>query len=138
MDTLHVPTLIQWLKDLSATKNPTNYQLTEAWQIAQTLHGIRYPIDQAHLDTIRRDVVSYLARSENKWNQPAERFDPHRHVLVPTRKRLQSWTEIDLTPELSWSLLLAGRTIPNRLVKLLRVALGRQHTNLKRLLTAGV
>lgn len=132
-DTLHVPTLIQWLKDLGSLRSPTNFQLTEAWQIAQTLHSIRFPIDQEHLDNVRRDIMAYLARSDNKWNQPA--FDPHRHVIVPSTKRIKDWTEIDLTPELSWSVLLAGRTVPNRLVKALRGALGRQHNNLKQLLT---
>jgi hypothetical protein len=47
---------------------------------------------------------------------------------------MTSWTEIDLTPELSWSIELTGRTVPNKLVKSLRTNLGRQHSNLKRLL----
>ena len=133
-NTLHVPTLVQWLKDLSATKQPTNFQLTEAWQIAQTLHGIRFPVDQEHLDNIRRDIVSYLARSDNAWSRPHDRFDPHTHAIIPSAKRMKSWTEIDLTPELSWSLLLAGRTVPNKLVKALRTALAKQHSNLRLLL----
>ena len=131
-NTLHVPTLVQWLKDLSSTKAPTNFQLTEAWQIAQTLHGIRFPIDQEHLDNIRRDIVSYLARSDNEWSRPGDNLQLH--AIVPSRRRLKSWSEIDLTPELSWSVLLAGRTVPNKLVKLLRKALTKQQDNLKSIL----
>lgn len=133
-NTLHVPTLVQWLKDLSATKSPTNFQLTEAWQIAQTLHGIRFPIDQENLDKARRAIVRTLSSGDNKWSRPIDRFDPHTHAIVPSAKRLKSWTEIDLTPELSWSLLLAGRTVPNKLVKALRTALAKQHSNLRLLL----
>jgi hypothetical protein len=129
-DTLHIPTLIHWLKDFNSAKNPTNFQLIEAWQIAQTLHGICYPEDQKRLDQARRDIMSYLARSENQWNDS--------HTIVPSRRRLRSWTEVELTPELSWSTLLAGRTVPNALVKRLRTALGHQHANLKRILIHGV
>jgi hypothetical protein len=134
-DTVHVPTLVRWLKDLSTAKTPSTFQLTEAWQIAQTLHGIRYPVDQENLDNVRRDIVSYLARSDNLWSSPPKvNFDPHSHMIVPSRHRLRSWTEIDLTPELSWSLVIAGRTVPNKLVKALKTALGKQHANLKLLL----
>jgi hypothetical protein len=131
-DTLHVPTLIQWLKDLSSLKSPTNYQLEEAWQLAQTLATLRFPADQEKLDNIRRDIMRYLAHSDNNWNQPT--FDPRRHIIAPSARRIKSWTEIELTPELSWSMLLAGKTVPNKLVKSLRAALGTQHNNLKRLL----
>lgn len=135
-DTLHVPTLIQWLKDLSSLKSPTNYQLEEAWQIAQTLASLVFPADQEKLDNIRRDIMSYLSRSDNKWNRAADgpTFDTHRHIIAPSRRRLTSWTEIELTPELSWSMLLAGKTVPSKLVKALRASLGQQHNNLKRLL----
>jgi hypothetical protein len=131
-DTLHVPTLSRWLYDLSQLKNPTNFQLMEAWQIAQTLHGIVHPIEQRSLDDARRDVVRSLARSDNEWSKPRENL--HQHMIVPSSHRLEHWTEIDLTPELSWSMTFAGRTVPSALVKKLRVALGRQHTNLKRLM----
>lgn len=131
-DTLHIPTLTRWLKDLSAIKDPTNFQLVEAWQIAQTLHGIRHREDQEKLDNARRDVVSYLSRSDNKWSRPGDNL--HSHTIVMSRKRLRSWTEVELTPELSWSMLLAGKTVPNKLVKALRVALAKQHSNLRLLL----
>jgi hypothetical protein len=131
-DTVHVPTLVQWLKDLSSIREPTNFQLIEAWQIAQTLHGCRHPADQEHLDAIRRQIVRYLSTTENPWNKRYQ--DPHTHIVVPSTRKLRSWTEIDLTPELSWSMQMAGRTIPNRLVKLLRVALGKQHNNIKAIL----
>jgi hypothetical protein len=137
-DTVHVPTLVNWLKDLTATKSPTRFQLVEAWQVAQTLHGIRYPLDQENLDNVRRDIVRYLANTDNQWNQPSDGFDPHRHVLSPSHKKLTSWTEVELTPELSWSTDLAGRTVPNKLVKALRTALGRQHANLRLLLSRGL
>jgi hypothetical protein len=127
-DTLNVPTLIYWLKDFNSAKHPTNFQLTEAWQIAQTIHGCRFAADQEKLDNARRDIMSYLARSENQWNRSDS------HAIIPSRRRLQSWTEIELTPELSWSMLLAGKTVPNKLVKSLRIALAKQHSNLKELL----
>lgn len=131
-DTLHVPTLTQWLYDLSQIKEPTNFQLMEAWQIAQTLHGIVYPFDQQQLDEVRRDIVRYLAGSDNAWSKPRENLQSH--VIIPSIRKLRSWTEIDLTPELSWSMALAGKTVPNKLVKHLRVMLGRQHTNLMKLM----
>lgn len=136
-DTVHVPTLIRWLRELSSAKTPTNPQLVEAWQVAQTLHTIRYPTDQENLDNVRRDVVRYLANTDNPFNQPRHHADHLRsHTILPSRRRLTAWTEIELTPELSWSIELAGRTVPNTLVKRLRAALGRQHANLKRLLQA--
>lgn len=131
-DTLHPPTLARWLYDLSSLKEPTNFQLMEAWQIAQTLNGIAFPEDQAKLDDARREIMSYLARSDNQWNRPGDNL--HRHVIAPSRRRLKNWTEIELTPELSWSMALAGKTVPNALVKRLRIALGRQHVNLMRLM----
>jgi len=136
-DTLHVPTLARWLYDLSQIKEPSNYQLEEAWQIAQTLHGIVYTKDQQNLDDARRAIVKHLAGSDNEWSRrrddkPGENLQSH--MSVPSRRRLKSWVEIDLTPELSWSILLAGRSVPTPLVKKLRLHLGRQHTNLRQLL----
>jgi hypothetical protein len=131
-NTLHIPTLAGWLYNLSQLKDPTNYQLEEAWQIAQTLAALAFPEDQRALDDIRRAIVSALARTENEWSRPRENLQSH--TIIPSAKRLKHWTEIDLTPELSWSIGLAGRTVPSALVKKLRVALGRQHTNLKRLM----
>jgi hypothetical protein len=131
-NTVHIPTLTQWLRDLTGVKNPTNYQLVEAWQIAQTLHGILYPVDQQKLDDARRNIVSYLSRSDNKWSRPGDNL--HSHTIVPSRTRIKTWLEIELTPELSWSIALTGKTVPNKFVKSLRIALGKQHNNLKHVL----
>jgi hypothetical protein len=134
-DTLHIPTLIRWLKELSAIKEPSNYQLTEAWCVAQTLHTIRYPADQIKLDDCRRAIMSHLSRTENEWNKPKHERGYEQHLIVPSTRKIRSWTEIELTPELSWSTLLAGATVPTRLVKRLRGLHGRQLTNIKELLT---
>jgi len=128
-DTVHIPTLCRWLKELTKGSMPTKFQIIEAWQIAQTIHGLRHADDQRALDDARRDIMSWLSRTENPWNKPGDNLQVH--IITPSIRRLRSWTDVELTPELSWSVEYSGRTVPTNLVRRLRRCLGKQHANLK-------
>ena len=126
--------MLRHLSLLASTPEPTRFQLIEAWQIAQALHGACWPRDQERLDAIRRQIIQqYLCPESGPAHGSHKSDNLRKHIVIPKAKPMRSWLEIELSPELTWSSSITWKQVPSALVKRLRLELTRQKLNLKSL-----
>jgi len=129
--------MLRHLSLLASMSEPTRFQLIEAWQIAQALHGSLYPRDQERLDAIRRQIIQqHLSPDSDRpavLRTPGKSDNLRKHMLIPKNRPFRSWHEIELTPELAWSSSVTWKQVPSTLVKRLRLELTRQKLNLRSL-----
>jgi hypothetical protein len=117
----------RWITLRTAT--PTNETIPEQFFLAQRLTAELDPPLYAEIQELRTQIVKYLRRPGRRPMQKPDGFRGDKYtVMAPQKVRYPVWSEIELTPDISFtsSTELTGQLIPASMSRRLKSLIQQQ------------